>query len=68
MIDQDIPRTIEIGIFPTIGIEATQKIEIIDIRIINHEIIQTIDQITKDLTTITTKKRSRDISQNINSI
>ena len=52
-IDQEIPRTIEIGIIPTIGIEATQIIEIKDIKTIDHEIIPTTDQIIKDLITTT---------------
>ena len=54
-IDQEIPRTIGIGIIPTIGIEATQIIEIKDIKTIDHEIIPTTDQIIKDLITTTIK-------------
>ena len=55
MIDQEIHRTIDIGNTPTMGIEATQIIEINDIKTIDHEIIQTTDQIPKDLTTIIIK-------------
>ena len=55
MIDQEIPRTIEIGIIPTKGIEATQIIEINDTKTIEHEIILTIDQIIKDLITTSIK-------------
>ena len=51
MIYQEIHHTIDIKIIPTIGIEATQIIEISDIKTIDHEIIQTTGQITKDLTT-----------------
>ena len=51
MIDQEIHRTIDIEVIPTIETEATQIIEINEIKTINHEIIQTTDQITKDQTT-----------------
>ena len=51
MIDQEIHRTIEIEIIPTKGIEATQIIKTNDIKTKDHEIIQTTDQITKNLTT-----------------
>ena len=51
MIDQEIHCTIDKEIIPTTGIEATQIIETNDIKTIDHEIIQTTDQITKDLTT-----------------
>ena len=51
MIDQELHHTKDIEIVPTIGIEATQIIEINDINTIDHEIIQTTDQITKNLTT-----------------
>ena len=56
MIDQEVPRTIEIEIIPIIGIEATQTIQIKDIKIIYHEIILTTDQIIKVLLTTTNKK------------
>ena len=55
MIDQEIHCTIDIDIIPTIEIEATQIIESNDIKTKDHEIIQTTDQITKDLTTIIIK-------------
>ena len=48
---QEIHRTIDIKIIPTIGIEANQIVEINDIKTIDRKIIQTIDQIIKDLTT-----------------
>ena len=51
MIYQEAHRTMDIEIMPTIGIEATKIIEINDIKTIDHDIIQTTDQITKDLTT-----------------
>ena len=49
-IDQEIHRTIDIEIIPTIETEATRIIEINDIKRIDHKIIQTTYQITKDLT------------------
>ena len=55
MINQEIHRTIDIETIPTIGVEATQIIETNDIKTIDHAIIQTTDQITKDLTTIIIK-------------
>ena len=55
MIDQETHRTTDIEIIPTIGIEASQIIETNDIKLIDHEIIQTADHITKDLTTTTIK-------------
>ena len=45
MIDQEIHRTIDTGIIPTIGLEATQILEINAIKTIDREIIQTIDQV-----------------------
>ena len=54
-IDQEIHRTIDTEIFPTIEIKATQIAEIIDIKTIDREIIQTIDQIIEDLTTTINK-------------
>ena len=52
MIDQEIHHTIDIEFVPTIGTEVIQIIEISNI-IIDYEIIQTTDQITKDqITTI----------------
>ena len=48
LIDQETHRTIDTEIIPTIETEAIQIIEIND-KIINHEIIQTTDQINKDL-------------------
>ena len=48
---QETHRTSDIEIIPTIGTEATKIIEINDIKTIDHDIIQTTDQITKDLTT-----------------
>ena len=47
MIDQETHHTIDIEIIPTKGTEVIQIIEISNI-IIDHEIIQTTDQITKD--------------------
>ena len=47
MIDQETHHTIDIEIIPTLGTEVIQIIEIINI-IIDHEIIQATDQITKD--------------------
>ena len=55
MIDQEIHRTIDIENIPTIGLEATQIIETNDIKTIDHEVIQTTDHITKNLTTLTIK-------------
>ena len=49
MIDQETHHTIDIEIIPTIGTEVIQIIEISNL-IINQEIIQTADQITKDPT------------------
>ena len=58
MIDQETHHTIYTEIIPTIGTEVIQIIEIKNI-IIDHEITQTIDQITKyEITTII--KISRD--------
>ena len=52
MIDQETLHTIDIEIIPTIGTEVIQIIEISNIKI-DHENIQTINQITKDpITTI----------------
>ena len=51
MIGQENHRTKDTEIIPTKGIEATQIIEINDIKTIDHGIIQTTDPITKDLTT-----------------
>ena len=42
MIDQEVPRTIEIEIIPTIGIETTQTIQINNIKI-NHAIVHKIE-------------------------
>ena len=50
MIDQEIHLIIDTRIIPTVGVEATQIIEINDIKTIDHEIIQTTDQLIKDLT------------------
>ena len=47
LIDQETHHTIDTEIIPTIGTEVTQIIEISNI-IIDHEITQTVDQITKD--------------------
>ena len=54
LIDQESHPTIDIEITPTIESEAIRIIEINDI-IIDHEIIQTTDQITNDLITIIIK-------------
>ena len=54
MIDQEIHHTKDIEIIPTIETEAIRIIGITDI-IIDHEIIQTTDQTTKDLITIIIK-------------
>ena len=51
MMDQEFHHTKDREIIPTIGIEATQIIEINDIKTIDHEIFQTTDQNIKDLTT-----------------
>ena len=51
MIDQEIHRKIDLEVIPTRGIEATQIVEINDIKTIDREIDQTIDQIIKNLTT-----------------
>ena len=48
MIDQETHRTIDTEIIPTIETEAIQIIKINDI-IIDHEIFQRTDQISKDL-------------------
>ena len=48
MIDQETHHTTDTEIILTVETEAIQVIEINDI-IIDHEIIQTTDQITKDL-------------------
>ena len=50
MIDQETHHTIDIEIIPIIGTEVTQIIENNNITI-DHEIIQTTDQIIKDLIT-----------------
>ena len=55
MIDQEIHLTIDTEIILTIGIEVTQIVEINDIKTIDREIIPTINQITRDLTTTTIK-------------
>ena len=55
MIDQETHRTIDIEIIPTVEKEATQIIKTNDIKTIDHELIQTTDQITKDLNTTTIK-------------
>ena len=55
MIYQEIHRTIDIEIIRTIGTEATQIIEINDIKTKYREIVQATDQIIKDLTTIITE-------------
>ena len=55
MIDHEIQCTLDIEIITTIGVEATQIVEIIYIKTIDHEIIQTTDQITKNQTTIIIK-------------
>ena len=55
MIDQETHRTKDIEIIPTIGLEFTQIIEINNIKTKDHEIIQTTDQITKNLTAIIIK-------------
>ena len=51
MMGQEILRTRDIVIIPTIEKEATQLIKINEIITKDHEITQTTDQITKDLTT-----------------
>ena len=53
LIDHETHHTIETGIIPTIEIEANQIVEISDTKTTDGEIIQTTDQIIKDLTTIT---------------
>ena len=50
MINQEIHLAIDIEFIPTIGLEATQIVEINDIKTIDREIIQTIDHIIKDVT------------------
>ena len=55
MIDQEIHLIIDTRIIPTVGVEATQIIEINDIKTLDHEIIQTTDQLIKDLTSTTIK-------------
>ena len=63
MIDQETHHTIDIEIIPTIGTEVIQIIAINNITI-DHEVTQTIDQITKDpITTII--KIDHEISHNI---
>ena len=54
LIDQEIHHTIDIEVFPTRETEAIRLIEINDI-ITDHEIIQTTNQITKDLIKIIIK-------------
>ena len=48
MIDQEIHLTIDTGIIPTKRIEAIQIVKINDIKIIDQENVQTIDQIIND--------------------
>ena len=48
MIDLETLHIKEIEIIPTIGIETTQMIKIINIKIIDHAIILTTDQFIKD--------------------
>ena len=55
MIDLETLHIIEIENIPTIGIETIQMIEIIYIKILDHEIILTKDQTTKDQIIITMK-------------
>ena len=62
-IDQDIHCTKNTEIFPTIETEATQIIEINDIKTKDHEIIQTTDQISKLTTTVI--KIDHEITQKI---
>ena len=66
MIDQENHLTIDTGIIPIIGIEAFQIVEVSDIRTIDREIIQTLDQIMKDNYN-NYQNRSRDNSQKRNS-
>ena len=61
MINQEIHRTIDIEIIPKVGIEATQIIEIKNIKRIDHEIIQTTDQIIEYRSK--TPKHQRQINQ-----
>ena len=72
MIPQEILRTIEIEIIPSIGIETTQIFEIKDIKTKDHEIVLTTDQIITDLITTTAiqklqppsnKKKSKEFSE-----
>ena len=53
MIDHETHLTIETGSIPTIEIKATQVVVISDTKTADRKIIQTTDQIIKDLTTIT---------------
>ena len=55
LIDLETLHTIEIEIIPTIGIEAIQMSEIMDIKIKDHAIILTTDQIITDRSKITIK-------------
>ena len=62
VIDQEVHFKIDTEIKPTICIEATQIVEINDIKTIDREIIPTMDQIIRDLT-ITTIKIDHEITQ-----
>ena len=62
MIDQETHHTKDTEIIPTIETEVIQIIEINNITI-DQEIIQTTDQITKDLIITIIKNRSRENSQ-----
>ena len=66
MTDHETHRIIDIESILTTETEATQIIEINDI-IIDHEIIQTIDQINKDLIIKKNPNKTREKSQNRNS-
>ena len=55
MIDLETMHIIETEIFPTIGIETSRMIEIINIKIIDHAIILTTDRTMKDQNIITIK-------------
>ena len=68
MIDKGILRTIEIEIIPIIGIEATQIIEIKNIKTKDHEIILATDQIIKDVITTIIKIGRAIIHEKRNSI
>ena len=64
MIDHETHLTVETGIIPTIGIEATQIAEISDTKTTDQEIMQITDQIIINLITITIK-RDHEISRKI---